>query len=150
MKIYKYPTKKKWRPPIVHRRPTFAKDAEQLAGSFRGMKASDIEERFGNALQKSGRVRNVFFRVPVGAPRGMPGWKELDFLVETYYGYRAFQTDDVEFVHVGSRDKDRLTDMIILEELRKMGTKVNVIERIPSTRLGNGIQAKNTVRELLG
>lgn len=146
---YKVPRRGR-RPNIVSRRPSFAKDEEQLTGQFRGMKASDIEERFGNSLQRNRRIRNVYFRVPVGAPRGMPGWKELDFLVETYSGWRAFQTDDVEFVHVGSDSRDALTDVIILEALRRDGIYISRVERIQSIRITDDEQSDQTVRELIG
>lgn len=135
--------------PLISRRPTFAKEPEQLAGQFRGMKASDIEERFGTALQSSGLVRNVIFRVPVGAPRGMPGWNELDFLVETFSGFRAFQTDDVEFVHLGTSAKDAFTDLKILIALQKDGIIIKEVEHIKSTKLESIEDAKKTVRELL-
>jgi hypothetical protein len=135
---------------LTKRRPVFSKEPEQLSGQFRGMKASDIEERFGTALQKSKLVINVMFRIPIGAPRGMPGWNELDFLVETYTGYRAFQTDDVEFVHLGTSAKDAFTDLKILINLQKDGIIIREIEHVKSTKLTDSKQSNATVRELLG
>lgn len=135
---------------MISRRPRFSNTPEQLLGSFRGMKASDIEERFGNALQSSKLVRNVLFRMPVGAPRGMPGWRELDFLVETNYGYRAFQTDDVEFVHRGTSAQDQFADLQIMYHLRNSGILLKEIEHVPSTKLADSKQAGRTVKELLG
>ena len=146
---FRYKVKKK-RQYVPTRRPTIAKRVEQLSGAFKGMKASDIEERFGNALMTHPSVVQVLFRMPVGAPRGMPGWKELDFLVQTHYGWRAFQTDDIEFIHVGgSKVKDALTDLVIRDALKRDGIEIREVERIKSIDLNDFKQAKAKVMELL-
>lgn len=94
--------------------------AEQLMGSVHGKEASAPEERLAKALDKAGMQYE--FRYVVGAPKGLPGWKELDFLVSRSGVLYAIEVDTA-FTHRGKQQKDRLHDAIILndKELNSMG-----------------------------
>lgn len=84
------------------------------------MKASAPEERLARALDKAGI--SYQFRYTVGAPRGLPGWKEVDFIVP-HKGLLYTVEVDTAFTHRDKKYSDRLHDEIILmdEELRTMG-----------------------------
>jgi hypothetical protein len=87
---------------------------EIFGGEVQGKKASQIEERFAKALDKKGIPYQ--FRVAVGASRNMPGWKELDFLVEKSGTYFAVEIDSA-FTHRDKGSSDVLHDAIVLKEL---------------------------------
>jgi len=147
--MLKFKTRRK-RVPLHATKPMVASEKEQLIGTVRGMKASDLEERFAAALDQRRRsVDGYYFRLPVNAPRGMPGWKELDFLVISR-GYHPIQIDDVTFVHKGQRAlaQDKLNDVIIMNALASMSPRP--IRHIPSTRLGDKDAAMSVVKELFG
>lgn len=96
-------------------------EPELLQGSVSGMKASMPEERFANALNKLGL--QYTFRYTIGAPRGMPGWKELDFLVVKGGMLYAFEVDTA-FTHRDKGRSDVLHDALVLKELEKLGMDV--------------------------
>jgi len=89
---------------------------------------------------------------PTGVPRGMPGWLTLDFLVKARFGFRAFELDDLEFIHHGQRakaeaaDKDRRR----LEGLNEKGYNVLEIEHVDSGRLKTQEETEKVGRELFG
>jgi len=125
---------------------------ETLTGMIRGMKASDLEERFGYALDKAmqrGSVDDYRFRFAIGA-RGLPGWKELDYLVISRGGYYPVQIDDTTFIHRGTSGHDILTEQVILDGLRKMGIHPFPIERVTDRVLGNQKDADRFIRERFG
>lgn len=95
-------------------------EQEQLIGEVRGMKASAPEERLAKALDKSGF--QYLFRYSVGAPRNMPGWKELDFLVSAKGMLFPIEVDTA-FTHREKANTDVLHDAIVLNdtELNTMG-----------------------------
>lgn len=97
-----------------------AEEQELLTGSVRGLKASAPEERLANALDKKGF--QYLFRYSVGAPRGLPGWKELDFLVQARGLLYAVEVDTA-FTHRTKANSDVLHDAIVLndKELQTMG-----------------------------
>jgi hypothetical protein len=146
---YKIPAKT----PAPHtQKPSFATEAEQLSGQVRGIDAAMGEERFAKALNKHKSVREYYFRVnPSGVPRGMPGWLELDFLVQATAGWRAFEIDNMEFVHRGQR---KGAEMVLKDNLRKkglanMGIIVREIEHIDEADLQTVEDAQRVARELL-
>jgi hypothetical protein len=98
-------------------------DAEVLAGEVQGMKASAPEERLFKALRRRPKVRDMKFRYAVGAPRGLPGWKECDFVVEAFGIVYAIEVD-TKFTHRGKGESDRLHDAILLNALRSEGLSV--------------------------
>lgn len=77
------------------------------------MKASAPEERLAKALDKNGTQYE--FRYIVGAPKGMPGWKELDFLIASGGLIYALEVDTA-FTHRMKQNSDILHDAIILND----------------------------------
>lgn len=115
-------TSRRFNPPAPSR-PSLVSTApeEALTGYVNDMKASAAEERLAKALDKA----NIYylFRYTVGAPRGLPGWKELDFLISTKGLIYALEVDSA-FTHQGKANADVLHDAIILNdrELQAYGT----------------------------
>jgi Holliday junction resolvase-like predicted endonuclease len=71
-----------------------------------------------------GKVQAPFeFRYTLGAPRGLPGWKELDFLVQKNGMVYPVEVD-TEFTHRNKGEADRLHDAIVLSELEQEGYQV--------------------------
>lgn len=93
---------------------------EQLTGNVQGMTASAPEERMARALDKAGI--QYLFRYVVGAPKGLPGWKELDFLITSGGQLHPVEVDTA-FTHRNKQNADILHDAIILNDsgIRAMG-----------------------------
>lgn len=131
-------------------RPRFAKDEpEVFGGQIQGLKASIIEERFARALD-GGKV-SYQFRYTLGAPRGLPGWFEVDFLA-LQNGMVYPVEIDTAFTHRDKGRKDVLHDARVLQELEKEGLsffpKVTHIDGEIS--LADQKSAKALVKELFG
>lgn len=101
-------------------------EAELLSGNVQGMKASAGEERFAKALAKITAVSGFQFRYTIGAPRGLPGWKELDFVVVRSGILFAFEVDTA-FTHRDKKASDVLHDAIALKELAKLGMELHPV-----------------------
>lgn len=132
-------------------RPKIAKEGEEiLSGYVDGIPAKRDEEFFMQEVRKLPNVRSTEFRMTLGAPRHMPGWLELDALVETYSGYRAFEIDDMSFVHLGMREaaETRLKDIRRKEGLAKYGINIIKVEHIDAKKLDNRKITKETIQEL--
>lgn len=102
-------------------RPRLAReDEEVLVGEVKGMKASAPEERLAKELDKAGIQYE--FRYVVGAPKGLPGWKELDFLVSSGGLLYALEVDTA-FTHMSKENADKLHDAIIQNDrnLKELG-----------------------------
>lgn len=129
------------------------KQQEALDGFVQGKSATADEERFARALERNNRAQSYEFRLAVGAPKGMPGWRELDFLVYTYSGWRAFEIDDTSFVHKGesARTTDRLRDISRIQALSVQGINLLAgIEHVDANVfLNNQADADRKVRDLL-
>lgn len=131
-------------------RPQFSRDEpELLAGRVQGIKASSIEERFAKALD--GRNAKYRFRYTLGAPRGLPGWMEVDFIVYKNGIWHPIEID-TQFTHRDKGRKDVLHDSKVLSELEKQGFAVfpKVTHIMGEDSLMTQKQAENKVRELLG
>lgn len=96
-------------------------EAELLAGEVNGMKASMPEERMARALSKFGAPFE--FRYTLGAPRGLPGWFEVDFVVPAGGLVYAFEID-TSFTHREKGRADVLHDARVIHELEKQGLSV--------------------------
>jgi hypothetical protein len=140
---YKFKKKRSSKLPLVSRKPSFAKEAEQLTGQIRGMKASSLEERFAKALDKMGI--DYYFRLSIGADTGRPGWKELDFLVVNG-GYYPVEIEDITFIHRGTTSEDALKDAMTLDFLKEY-SPFPVIH-VTNVRLGDDKSADQVVKEL--
>ena len=97
-------------------------EAELLSGTIDGMKASAGEERFANALRKIPAVEGFEFRYTT-MPRGLPGYKELDFLIQAHGMMYAVEVDTA-FTHRDKGRADVLHDAIIMSHLEQKGYQV--------------------------
>lgn len=86
---------------------------EALTGTVQDKEASAGEERLARAYDEA-NIRYVFRHV-VGAPKGLPGWKEVDFLVISK-GFLYTVEVDSAFTHRGKQYADVLHDAIILND----------------------------------
>jgi hypothetical protein len=151
-----YPAKQVFRPyklkpkgghlPLTSQRPSYATAAEQLMGSVTGIPATQGEERFARALLRDKNVLTFYFRMPIGAPHGMPGWKELDYFVQTVMGYRAVQIDGVDFVHLGTQGIDILRDRATIGDLKNYG--IGEVIHVRADQLATQDEANRVVRRL--
>jgi len=142
------------RPPILPkgglRRSGEAREAELFTGMVKGFTASKGEERAANALTKNEKVKDFFFRMTIGAERNMPGFKELDYLIETTSGMYYAVEVDTAFTHAGKGSSDKLHDRIIEEALKFLNLYPEVIHWDIDRDLPNAETAKQTVRNLVG
>ena len=130
-------------------------DVAAYSGQIDGMKAAKGEENFLKGAFKTGLVGQYSFRVAVGAPRNMPGYKELDFLLQTKAGeYVAVQIRDYDFIHHGivATAKDQASDAFIIQELGKQGINVrmNKIYSVSDDDLTTIEDARKKAEEVLG
>ncbi len=141
-------------PPILPkgglRRSPSAAEPEALTGEVKGFKASAGEERAANALGQNSKVADFFFRMTIGAERNMPGFKELDYLIESTSGmYYAVEVDSA-FTHRDKGTSDILHDAIVLENLKNLNIFPQVIHWDIDRDLPNRETAKQTVKQLVG
>ena len=132
-------------------KPQIAKEGEELLSGFvDGLPAKRDEEFFMQEARKLSTVRSSEFRMTLGAPRHMPGWLELDALIETYGGYRAFEIDDMSFVHLGQREaaETKLKDSRRLAGLREIGVNVRKIEHLDAADLETRADAKKLLGKI--
>lgn len=133
-------------------KPQFAREGEEvLTGFVDGIPAKRDEEFFMSEVRKVPTVRSSQFRMAVGAPRHMPGWLELDALIETFGGFRAFEIDDMSFVHLGQREdaETKVKDLRRVAGLAKYGISLHKgIEHLDAADLETRAQTKILVREL--
>jgi hypothetical protein len=131
-------------------RQTVEEDPEVLTGTVKGFQASAPEERFAKALDKA--HISYQFRLTVGAPRGLPGWKELDFVVQSGGLLYAIEVDTA-FTHRQKENSDVLHDAIILndQELQSMGTFYpKVIHADGDNDLADNANARQFVARMFG
>ena len=122
-------------------------EAELLGGMVQGKKASAPEERLFRALDEIG-IDNAEFRYTIGAPRGLPGWKELDALIPTKSGLIFAVEVDTAFTHREKGRADVLHDAIVLQDLTKQGMNIwpKVIHLDGESDLSDRRWALNTVK----
>jgi hypothetical protein len=126
------------------------KENEVLTGTVKGFKASAGEERAANALNQNPKVNNFFFRMTIGAERHMPGFKELDYLIEAATGmYYAVEVDSL-FTHRNKGTSDILHDAIVLENLKHLDVYPRVIHWDIDRDLPDRKTAEQTVKNLVG
>lgn len=94
---------------------------EVLSGMIGDLKASAPEERFARALHKRGK--SFEFRYTMGAPRNLPGWFEVDFILENHGVYHAVEIDTA-FTHRSKQRADVLHDARVLNSLKSRGMNV--------------------------
>lgn len=149
VKIRKIRTRKPDLP--APQRPTLSDrdEPEVLAGEVKGKKASMAEERFFRELDKSKIIEGYEFRYALGAPRGLPGWIEIDGLIAQKGMIYAVEIDSA-FTHRDKKESDRLHDTKVLTYLKRMGLNVfpNVIHIDGELDLVDKNTTKTTVKRL--
>jgi hypothetical protein len=124
-----------------------------LTGEVQGLKAAQGEERFSRTLNKGMAkrlVRGYYFRTSPGLPKGVQGWKELDYLVFGSHDIKAISIKGTGFVHHGESAKaqDRLNELIILARLAAQGIKLDKIISVPAESLVDQEQSDKIGRSL--
>ena len=143
---YQFPLRNEPIPDFNANRLVFLdKPEEGLTGLVRGMKASDIEERFARALYK---YQIPFdFQVSYLAPRNMSGEYRLDFMV--YFEGEAWPfAIDGEYAHktASQKRKDVWKDTVF--DNAKKG-KYRPVTRVPFTELDTQEKADNFIKGYL-
>ena len=131
---YKYKKARKASAPKVGNRVHVQNAQEELTGFVNGWEASDIEERFANALRKSRVVAQFSFRDHYFGPaRNTPGAIEVDFMVMSGGNWWPIQIDG-EMAHktVGQRQADAEKDARLNQYFSRYG--INPVQRIPDLR----------------
>lgn len=134
-----------WNPDKKQERP--------LTGQVNNLKAAAGEERMARVLNKkinAGSVRGFYFRSSPGLPKGIPGWKELDFEIFTMNGTIAVSVEGASFVHRGEskRNQDLINELLLMERLRKLGRPVPRIERIFDYQLKTEADAEKALKKI--
>lgn len=124
--------------------------AESLTGVVQNKQASAPEERLATALDEAGI--SYEFRFNFGAPKPLPGWKELDFLIS--HGGLLYATEvDTLFTHRLKGYSDPLHDALILADknISVMGTLYpHVFHASGDTELASPEGAKLYVKQNFG
>jgi hypothetical protein len=120
-------------------------EGERLTGFVHGKEASDLEERFANALDKL--HYSYMFEYEVLSNIGVPGEEnQIDFIV-FHEGTWPIEVDGM-WVHHSSaqKAKDKLRDALLDEALSKDGWEQ--IRRVPGSDLESQDDADTVVREI--
>ena len=120
-------------------------EGERLTGFVHGKEASDLEERFANALDKL--HYSYMFEYEVLSNIGVPGEEnQIDFIV-FHEGTWPIEVDGM-WVHHSSaqKAKDKLRDALLDEALSKDGWEQ--IKRVPGSDLESQEDADTVVREI--
>jgi hypothetical protein len=123
----KVPKPRKPKPilPSPHKpRADTGNEPELLGGEVQGKKASAPEERLAKALEKLPSVEGYQFRYTLGAPRGLPGWFEVDFVVSVHSMVYAIEVDSAFTHRQKSGRSDVLHDAKVLKQLAGQGHQV--------------------------
>jgi len=129
----------------IHR-TTAERVQEILVGWVQGKRATDIEERFARALDKSLEIDSYEFQPSYVAGRNLPGEIRLDFMVYAGLSY-PFQLDGT-YAHKTAQQKyeDAIKDAILDSILTPRG--VQPVKRIPGDELETQEEADELVAEL--
>jgi hypothetical protein len=97
-----------------------------------------------------GQVRDFYFRSSPGIPKGIPGWKELDYEIMTPHGNIAISVEGAAFVHRGEskRNQDKINELLLMERLKKLGRAVAKIHRIFDYELTTEEDAEKALKKV--
>jgi hypothetical protein len=131
------------------------KREKPLTGMVKERQAQEGEERLAREFYKGivkAQIRDFYFEWSPGVPEGLPGWRQLDYMVFGYGKDVAIAIDDVDFVHRSAKAKnhDKVGDMLFLERLNKLGYDIREIKHIPASDLATQEGAAKVYRELFG
>lgn len=153
-KSFRYKYIKEEQVETVQKPEPFPKPEQTYVGSIDGIRAAQGEENLLRAAMKYEMITGYKFRLAVGAPRNMPGYKELDFLLANKSGqFVAIQVRDTDFIHKGleMEAKDQISDVLIQQNLAKEGItlKGGRIWTINDDQLKTVEDAKKALEEIL-
>lgn len=148
--------KRRFTPPTPTRGGGFNPERKQekpLTGKVKELKASQGEERIARVLYRKmqkGNVRDFMFRTSPGIKKGLPGWRELDYEVNTIFGYKAISVVGVDFVHRGEvkKNQDKLIEVMLLQRLREEGKNVMRIDVIKDSELKTEEDAEKALQRI--
>ena len=151
MKHYKYRKQGRKRPDTRREDArTRAGDEEHLIGQVKGKKASDLAERFANALDAYPVVTYYKYSVLIDTPFQIPGQKnEVDFFV--YVGVWVYPIEiDGEMAHKTAEQKahDMIRDQQLDPVIKKKWPGARNIQRIPGAKVQTRDDANLLVRSL--
>lgn len=123
-----------------------------LTGKVQNVKAAEGEERLARTLDRSiskGLVRDYKFRWTT-LKRGIVGYKELDFLVNSNLGPVAISVKGEGFVHRGSaaHEQDKINELLIISKLRDMDINVSEVKTISAEKLKTQKEADKAAKDL--
>lgn len=124
-----------------------------LTGQVKGLKASDDEEYLSRTIEKGiskGIVRDYEFRW-TSAKRGSVYYKEMDFKIILANGtLLPIMLVENSFVHrsAGTKEKDKLNQLHLLQKLREMGYNVREIIQVPNEQVSTQEKADKMGRKL--
>jgi hypothetical protein len=154
MKQFRYKKPRKKRPPVEDIRPAQegAPAENPLTGYIDGIPADSMaEERFANSMKKSLAIMGFKYKFIIGT-EGMPGWKQLDFLVEKVDGQiLAVSVKDTEFIHHGeaATAQDAANEMYIIEKLRQQQIYIDSVKTIDAKDLDTQALSDKTLQRLI-
>ena len=121
---------------------------EELTGLVKGKKASDLEERYANALDELGNIDYYKFSVLIETPFQIPGQlNEIDFFV--YVGPFVYPMEiDGEMAHKTQEQRaaDMARDQMLNPIIKQKWPGAMPIERIPGWKLETRDDARALVR----
>lgn len=128
--------------------PQWKSTPELLTGVVLGQKASVPEERAFRAMLKL-KPNGIQFQVSLGAPKGMPGWKSLDFLViDQQKKLHPVQIDGLGIAHKTSQQKNKdKIENIVVDKALKIYNATPVL-RVPDNLLQTQAQADATFKRI--
>ena len=149
---FKFRTQRK---PVILDLPGFPRISDEpgdppLTGAIGDMQASAGEENLAYGFDSS-RI-SYRFRHVIGAPKGLPGWKEIDFVVSLRGLIYCIEVDTA-FTHRDKFYKDKLHDAMILSdrELNSYGTIYPQVLHVDGeVDLHSRAAAKSWVQRTLG
>lgn len=120
---------------------------EALTGYVRGQVASDLEERFANALDKMGGIRGWEFQPTAVGIKNVQGELRPDFII--YSDTPVVVQIDGEFAHKSAEQKatDQIKDGLLYEALKDYGFLPPV--RVPGTYLETPEEAETVAKTVI-
>lgn len=133
-------------PDLISRKPNLRgkQVPEILTHQVQGQHASNLEEHLAKALEA--HEIQYEFQYIHGAPKGLPGYNALDFLI--YHGgvYYPTQVDDTTFIHKGTGAHDKVVDIKTMDDLNHLGLNPYPIRHVTQDDLSTYEDAERYVR----
>jgi len=150
-RAYQYRARKKRRAAFIKNRlstPDVSADPVPLTGLLGGKPATDLEERFGRALQTFGL--EFMFQMGVATPHSPPGVKKVvDFVVLSKGIFHPIEVDgQIGHRTSGQRGEDAIREMLLNMTFAKWGYLP--LQRVKWYELETQEMADAVVRRMFG